>query len=619
MTDPARTPIPIRFGPFEVWPDTKELRKNGTRLRLPTQASEILLLLVRNPGRVITREELKQTLWPDASFGDFDHGLNVAVNRLREALGDSADSPRFVETVPRRGYRFIALLSPSTLRITSPSPRKRTLVWLVGITAIATLAVIGVFLLVQERRRPAPIHSIAVLPFQNLSGDSTQEYFADAMTDELITDLAKVGALRITSRTTVSLYKYTDKPLPEIARELNVDGIVEGSIVRSGARVRITAQLIQAAADRHIWAETYERDLGDVLRLQSDVAQAVTQQVRAQLTPELKERFSRTRPVDPGAYEAYLKGRYYIYNQSFTDPSLNQAKANFEDAIRKDPNFSPAYSGLAETYIGLVEFGNGQITAADGYRSARDAIQRALALDPNNGEAYDALGELNSKADLDWKAAERSFNQAIALTPSFSCAHENRALLMALMGRRDEALMELEKSKQIDPGPVSAAVESSVYFQLRDWEHLLESSRVRLASDPNSSDVHADLGTAYEGTGKLPEAIAEYQMAVELSDGDLQSVASLGHAYAVMGRRREAQKILHAIEQKSKSGSASPYLAATIYAGLGQKDKAMELIEKAYREKSLDVSWILKPDLRTNNLRSDPRFQSLLQRVGLEQ
>jgi len=491
---------------------------------------------------------------------------------------------------------------------------------LASLILIALLALWLVPAISHHTAATGPIRSIAVLPLDNLSGDSSQDYFADAMTDELITDLAKVGALRITSRTTVTLYKHTNKTLPEIARELNVDGIVEGSIVRSGERVRITAQLIHASSDQHIWAETYERDLGDVLRLQSDVAQAITQQVRAQLTPELKQQFSGAKPVDPGAYEAYLRGRYYIYNTSFTDPALlNQAKTYFEDAIRKDPNFSPAYSGLAETYICLVLFGRGEITAEDGYRSARNAVQKALELDPNNGEAYDALGELKWHADFDWNATDQSFDKAIALAPSFSCAHEDRAIFMALMGRRDQALTELQISKQLDPGPISTGVESAVYLQLRDWQHLREWSQMRLASDPNSLDVHADLGTAYEGTGKLPEAIAEYQKAVELSNGDLNAVASLAHAYAVIGSRAEAEKILHTIEEESKSGKASPYLAATVYAGLGQQDKAMELIENAYREKSLDIAWILKPDVRTDNLRSDLRFQQLLQRVGLPQ
>ena len=356
--------------------------------------------------------------------------------------------------------------------------------------------------------------------------------------------------------------------------------------------------------------------MGDALRLQSDVAQAITQQVRAQLTPELKQQFSGARPVDPEAYDAYLKGRYYLYNRDFTDPVvLNQAKANFEEAILKDPNFSSAYSGLAETYLGLVWFGKGQVTADDGYRLARNDVQKALELDANNGEAYNALGELKWHADFDLTAAERLFDKSLALAPSYSCAHEDRAVLMAVMGHKDEALIELEKLKQIDPGPDSVGIESAVYLQLRDWEHLREWSLERIASDPNDKDAHAELGTAYEGTGKLPESIAEYQKAVELSNGDLNRVASLGHAYAVIGDRVNAERILRDIEEKSKSDKASSYFAATIYAGLGQKDKAMELIEQSCREKSVDIAW-LRFDLRTDSLRSDPRFQKLLSRVG---
>jgi TolB-like protein/DNA-binding winged helix-turn-helix (wHTH) protein/Tfp pilus assembly protein PilF len=643
-TEPVRIQPAIEFGDgFILDFRAYELRRSGQLLKLEPTPFGILALLLEQRGGLVTRQQIVERIWGAGVFLDTDNSINGAIRKIRLVLNDDPEQPRFIQTVTGKGYRFIApiaenepeaTVAPPQLEVVQPAQSEKTVEpapslfrkLRPAVTLVVSLVVIvllALWLLPAISHRTAatsPIRSIAVLPLDNLSGDGSQDYFADAMTDELITDLAKVGALRVTSRTTVTLYKHTHKTLPEIARELNVDGIVEGSVVRSGQRVRITAQLIHASADQHIWAETYERDLGDVLRLQSDVAQAITQQVRAQLTPELKEQFSGTRPVDPGAYDAYLKGRYYIYNQDFTDPvSLNQAKANFEEAIRRDPNFSSAYSGLAETYIYLVFFGKGQITAADGYRSARNAVQKALELDPNNGEAYNALGELNWHADLDWNAAERSFDKAIALAPSFSCAHEDRAIFMALMGRRGEALMELEKSKQLDPGPDSAGVESAVYFQLRDWDHLLERSRVRVASDPNSSDVHADLGTAYEGTGKLPEAIAEYQKAVELSNGDLNRVAALGHAYAVIGDRAEAQKILHDIEQKAKSGKASPYLAATIYAGLGQKDKAMELIEKAYLEKSLDVAWILKPDLRTDNLRSDPRFQSLLTRVGLTQ
>jgi TolB-like protein/DNA-binding winged helix-turn-helix (wHTH) protein/Tfp pilus assembly protein PilF len=643
-TEPVRIQSAIEFGDgFILDFRAYELRRSGQLLKLEPTPFGILALLLEQRGGLVTRQQIVERIWGAGVFLDTDNSINGAIRKIRLVLNDDPEQPRFIQTVTGRGYRFVAAIAESEpetaaatprLAVVSPAQsekaiepapsslrRLRPAVTFVASLILMTLLALWLVPAISHRTAATgPIRSLAVLPLDNLSGDSSQDYFADAMTDELITDLAKVGALRITSRTTVTLYRHTHKTLPEIARELNVDGIVEGSIARSGERVRITAQLIHASSDRHIWADTYEGDLGDVLRLQSDVAQAITQQVRAQLTPELKQQFSAARQVDPGAYEAYLKGRYYIYNQDFTDPvSLNQAKANFEEALRKDPNFSSAYSGLAETYICLVFFGKGQITAADGYRSARNAVQKALELDPNNGEAYDALGELNWDADLDWNAAERSFDKAIALAPSFSCAHEDRAMLMALMGRRDEALTELEKSKQIDPGPDSVGVESAVYLQLRDWEHLREWSLVRLASDPNRSDVHSDLGTAYEGTGKLPEAIAEYEKAVELSNGDLGPVASLGHAYAAIGRRADAEKILRDIEQKSKSGKASPYLAATIYAGLGQKDKAFELIEKAYREKSLDVAWALGSDLRTDNLRSDPRFQNLLRRVGLSQ
>jgi|SRR5579864_2640570 len=651
---PQTTSSLLRFDLFELDTRTVELRKGGVKVRLQGQPLLVLAALMERAGELVTREELREQIWPADTFVDFDHSVHNAIARLRDALGDSAENPRYIETLPRRGYRFIAPVERVPVPQTQASPQGVQLseqveraAPIVGrstqsenkveqspgllrklhpaATLTAAIVLIALFMLwlvpsISHRTRATGgIRSIAVLPLDNLSGDRAQDYFADAMTDELITDLAKVAALRVTSRTTVRLYKHTNKTLPEIARELNVDGIVEGSVMRSGQRVRITAQLIHAPADQHVWAETYERDLGDVLRLQSDVAQAITEQVRAQVTPELKEQFSGTRPVDPEAYEAYLKGRYYIYNQSFTDPvSLNQAKANFEEAIRRDPNFSSAYSGLAETYVCLVLFGKGQIAAADGYRSARNLVQRALQLDPNNGEAYDALGALNWHADFDWSAAEQSFDRSIALAPSYSCAHEDRAIFMALMGRRDQALMELEKSKLLDPGPISDGVASAVYLQLRDWAHLLEWSRTRLASDPNSSDVHSDLGTAYEGIGKLPEAIAEYQKAIELSDGDLNLVASLAHAYAANGNRTEAEKILRNIEEKSKAGKASPYLAATVYAGLGQKDKAMQLIEKAYSEKSLDVGWALKFDVRTDTLRTDPRFQSLLERVGLD-
>jgi TolB-like protein/Tfp pilus assembly protein PilF len=462
-----------------------------------------------------------------------------------------------------------------------------------------------------------PLRSIAVLPLDNLSGDPSQDFFVDGMTDELITDLAKIGALRVTSRTSVMRYKGTKKSLPEIARELNVEGIIEGSVTRSGNRVRITAQLLNAPTDRHLWAETYDRDLGDVLKLQSEVAEAIAQQVRVQLTPQQQAQLRSARPVNPEAYDAYVRGRYYFTNDFSKPEKLKMAKSYFEESIRKDPDFALGYSGLADSYAYLAFFGAVDMSPATAYKSAKEALRKALELDDSIGEAYDTLGSLSWRFEWDWNAAERNFDRAIALAPSYSCAHEDRALYLAFTGRRAEALDELAKSQQLDPGPGSTMVASGVYYQLRDYEELVEASRRGVVSNPNEWSEHYELGVGYEGMGKPLEAISEYQKAIELSDGNLDATASLAHAFAVIGRRAESEKILRNLERKSKTANVSPYLIATIYAGLGDKNNAFRFLEKAYEEKSLDISWFLKADLRIDNLRSDPRFQALLRRVGL--
>jgi len=629
------------FGEFRLDLQNRLLRKGNEPIALTPKAFDILVLLIQRGGQVVAKDELMQAVWPD-SFVE-ESNLTQTVFMLRKALGETSDQ-RYVLTVQGRGYRFApkveaiphrgltTVLNPvdqekesgrETAKPLSPGKwtSMRGALACVALVLIAVVALLWLYPSFSQRTSSSvPVRSLAVLPLQNLSGDPSQDYFADAMTDELITSLAKVGSLRVTSRTTVSLYKHTSKTLPEIARELKVDGIVEGSVVRSGQRVRVTAQLIRASADQHLWAETYDRDVGDSLQLQSEVARAITQQVRAQLTPELNAQFTASHAVNPDAYDSYLRGRYYIYNVSFTDrDTLSRAKDAFEDAIKKDPNLSPAYSGLAQTYVSMALFG-GTSSPNEAFAQARDAIRKAIELDPNNGEAYDALGALKWRADFDWKAADEAFSKGVALGPSYSCAHEDRAIFLALMGRRAESLAELEKSKQIDPGPVSAGAELGVLIQLRDWPRLLDSSRQQLVSNDNDWLMHANLGLGYEGTGKFIEAIAEYQRAIELSNGDdLNAVASLGHAYAVAGRRSDATRVLHDLEQKSREGKASSYLPATIYAGLGDKDKALTLIEKAYKDKSLDLGWIFKSDLRTETLRGEPRFQAILRQTGLNQ
>jgi TolB-like protein/DNA-binding winged helix-turn-helix (wHTH) protein/Flp pilus assembly protein TadD len=631
MAAPATAARVLHFDIFQLDLRAGELRKRGVKLRLQGQPLEVLAILLQRPGDLVTREELRAQIWTADTFVDFDHSLHNAIARIREVLGDSADTPRYIETLPRRGYRFIAKVEEVGIQASAvsapittanePSVRvKRTKTRAALAFAVLTFAAIGLALwlvpTVSHRTIASPpLRSIAVLPLANLSGDPSQEYFAEGMTDELITDLAKVSALRVTSRTSVMRYKDTKKSLPEIARELNVDGIVEGSVMRSGNRVRITAQLIHAPTDHHLWAEAYERDLGDVLRLQSDVAQAIVQQVRAELTPQQQAQLHSAPAVNPEAYEAYLKGRYYLSNQFTMAQPLALAKSNFEESIRKDPGFALAYSGLADSYLYLALFR--QLSPDSAYRSATEALRKALELDDTIGEAHDTLGILNWRYKWDLKAAERELNQAIALAPSYSCAHEDRAGFLSFMGRRAEALAEVAKSSEMDPGPSSAMTESGAYYQLRDYNALLEASRRGVVSNPNEWVEHEFLAVGYEGTGKLLEATAEYQKAVEMSGGDQDALAALAHSYVLIGRRPEAEKILRGLQEKSKHVYVSPYIIATIYAGLGDKDTAFQFLEKAYRERSLEMGWHLKADLRIDTLRSDPRFHDLLRRVGL--
>lgn len=620
-----------RFGVFEANLEARELRKHGIRVRLRGQPFAILAMLLERPGEVITREELRKGLWSngsDETFVDFEHSMNSAMKKLRAALNDSPENSRYIETIPKLGYRFIAPVEKGSLEArkvpNSEHPvhgkSGRRLALLVPSLALTSVLVLWLVQTASHRTNAAaPLHSIAVLPLANLSGDPSQEYFAEGMTDQLITDLAKIGSLRVVSRTSVMSYKGTKKALPEIARELNVDAIVEGSVARSGEKVRITAQLLHGPTDKHLWAESYDRDLGDVLRLQNEVAEAIAGQVRAELTPRLQAQLRSARPINPEAYEPYLRGRYYFTNQFTKTSALNTARTDFEESIRKDPSFALAYAGLADTYVFLAFSDHGELPPDRAYRSAKEALSKALELDDSIGEAYDTLGVLSWRFDWDWDAAERHFNKAIELAPSYSCAHEDRAIYLGFLGRRAEAQVEIAKSNAIDPSPGSAIAESAANYQLRDFKALVDTGRRGVASNPNEWTEHHNLAVGYEGMGKLPEAIFEYQKAVELSDGNLNSTASLAHAYAGIGMRAQAQKILRDLEQKSKSTYISPYTIATIYAGLGEKDKAFELLLQAYKEKSPEISWHIRADLRIDSLRSDQRFHDLMRRIGLKE
>lgn len=623
----ART---LRFDDFELDIRAGELRKRGVKLRLQGQPLQVLAVLLNRAADLVTREELRAEIWAADTFVDFDHSLHNAIARLREVLGDSAETPRYIETLPRRGYRFIAPVegvetrpsstsAPSQPPVEAPAnPRPAQSHTYLAATALGLIVIGAALWLVRTATHPTNaatrLGSIAVLPLDNLSGDPSEDFFVDGMTDQLITDLSKVASLRVISRTSVMHYKGTKKTLPEIARELHVDAIVEGSVVRSGQRVRVTAQLVEASTDQHLWADTYDRNLDDMLKLQGEVVDAIAQQVRAQLTPQQQGQLRLAHAVNPAAYDAYLKGRLYFTNE-FTKPdSLKKAQHYFEESIQKDPNFALAYAGVADTYVFLVYAG--ALPRDQAYRSAKEALAKALQLDESIGEAYDTLGALSAFFDWDWDTADREFNRAIALAPSYSCAHEDRAIFLAITGRRAEALAEIAKIDQLDYGFSSAWTEEWTYYNLRDYPSLIGASGRGLLLDPTVWLQHYFLGVGYEGTGRLQEAISEYQKAIDMS-GASESVLALAHAYSAAGKKPEAEKILRDLERKSKETPLSPNTMATIYAGLGENDKALEFLERAYSEKSLDIA-LLKSGLVLDSLRPDPRFQSLLRRVGLK-
>ena len=629
MATPASVSHTLRFDSFELDVRAGQLRKGGVKLRLRGQPLQVLAILLEHAGEVVTREELQKQVWPADTFVDFDHGLHNAIARIREVLGESAEAPRYIETLPRRGYRFIGPveefqpLRPAEESVASASPgetiaaprrRNPRLVLIACAVLVLGLATWAVRRYVFSRAAVQPIQSIAVLPLDNLSGNPAEEFFVDGMTDQLITDLAKVGSLRVISRTSVMQYRGAKKALPEIARELNVDAIVEGSVVRSGERVRVTAQLVQARTDQHLWAETYDRDLDDILKLQGEVADAIAQQVRAQLTPKQQSQLRSAHAVNPAAYDDYLRGRLYFTNEFAKPDSLRKAQHYFEDAIQKDSNFALAYAGLADTYVFLAYAR--ALPRDEAYRTAKGPLDKALQLDDSIGEAHDTLGALRANFEWDWKNADREFKRAIALAPSYSCAHEDRAIFLSLIGRRDEALSEIKQIDQLDYGFSAAGTESLSFYLLRDYPALIDSSRRGLLLDPNDPFQHYMLGVGYEGTGRLQDAISEYQREVAKS-GDSQSTVALARAYSALGKKAEAEKILRNLERKLQGTSVSPYTMATVYAGLGQTDKAFTFLEEAYSKRYLDLPSALRADLALDSLHADPRFQNLLGRIGL--
>jgi TolB-like protein/DNA-binding winged helix-turn-helix (wHTH) protein len=626
---PPAAPV-LRFDNFELDLCAGELRKRGVKLRLQGQPLQVLAILLQSAGNLVTREELRNQLWPADTFVDFDHSLHNAIARIREALGDSPQTPTYIETLPRRGYRFIApveeVQAPSMpvesnghagglpLPPAAAQPKRSLrLVLALGLCSIAALGAWMAWQHLRARSAAPALRSIAVIPLQNLSGDPSQEFFADGLTDQLITEMSQIPELRVISHTSVKEYKATTKHLPQIASELKVDDILEGSVVREGDQVRVTVQLLDAPNDRHLWSENYQRPMRSILTVQRDIAQAVAQQVRVKLSPQQQARLGDGGAVDPAAYDAFLRGRYYLMTQSSQPQGLDTAQRYYEEAIRRDSGFAPAYAGLADTWLsqGL----SGHVSSQVAYRAAKDAVNKALVLGGNSGEAHMVLAMLSWMYDWDPVTAEREFHYSIALAPSYDCAHEYYSGYLAWRHRREESLAEITRARELNPSSSLAYAEAALYFQLRDYPSLIEASRKGVASDPTEWAIHDFLGMGYEETGRWAEAIPEYQKAVDMSGGDEGPTAALAYAYARQGRKPEAEKILFDLQHKPKA--VSPYLLAAINAGLGRKDAALAFIGQAIQRRDLGLVWFLPSDPRMDSLRSDPRFQAFLRQVGV--
>jgi len=633
--EPLRHTSVLQFGTYEIALHSGELRKAGVRIKVQQQPLKLLEILLEHPGEVVTREQLRSRIWPNESFGDFDQAVNVAIAKLRGALGDSADNPRYIETLPRRGYRFIAhvavvnqpankpellgeVATPQVAERDQPEeaggmqrPRRLPLryAWkMLGTAMVLVLLILVVWIFFWRSRQRAntlslpPVRSLAVLPLENLSSDS-QDYFADGMTDELITNLAQISALRVISRTSVMPYKGVRKPLPLIARELNVDAVVEGTVLRSGQQVRITAQLIRAPADKHLWAESYEGDLRDTLALQKKVARAIAEQIRIQLTPQEETVLHNVNAVNPEAYEDYLKGRYF-WNKRTAD-GMKRAMDYFDQAIESDPNYASPHAGLADIY-GL----------SDRPQLARQEVQKALDLDDQLVEAHNSRANLLYLFNRDWEGAEKEFKRALELDHNYAPAHHWYSMYLAMEGRKEEALVEAQKAYELDPlSAIAGANLSKILEEAGQDDRAIEQAKKTLDLEPDSAVTHAVLGLGYQDKRMYTEAIAEYKRALQLGGSPAEMRGLLGNAYAVSGNYPDAQEMIAELKSLWPEHARAALDLAVVFSGLGDKENALYWLEKAQEIHVSDMIGIGR-DPRFVELRSDRRFQALVQRLN---
>jgi TolB-like protein/DNA-binding winged helix-turn-helix (wHTH) protein/Tfp pilus assembly protein PilF len=630
----------VRFGVFEVDLRAGELFKQGTKIRLQQQPFRVLALLLEHPGEVVTREELRQAIWPAGTFVEFDIGVDAAIHKLRSALGDSAEHPQLVETLPRRGYRFIgvvdSVVAPEPAPVARPPeahastaadavllPKRRHLLWAGALAGVVVLLLAATMGGLRDRllgRAATPrIHSIAVLPFGNLSGDSAQEYFAEGMTEALVTRLGKSADLRVISQTSALHYKGTRKTLPEIGRELDVDAAVEGAVLRVGNRVRVTAQLVEASTDRHLWAETYERDLRDVLGLQDAIARAIANEVQIRLSSSQQSPVasSRARPVDPEAYDLYLRGRSEW--NAWNEQGARRGIEYFQQAVQRDPGYAPAWAGLSDVYDHLGSFNF--LPPKVAWRKAKAAAERAVQLDETLSEAHVSLGSVLLH-EWSWAAGEKEMQRAIALNPNNALAHQRYGYALSFRGQLDAAIREMRRALELDPlAPNKQNSLASTLGRAGRYDEALQVYRDVPDPDFSSENRHRRLASIYERKGRLGDAMAEWLMALRLG-GKEAVAASVERDYRASGYAAAKRAYLLGDIRVAERRAQNPYprpLSCSIavdYALLGEKDKAFEWLERAFREQEGVLMFLAVNDY-LEGLRSDPRFWNLARRMGL--
>lgn len=640
--EPLKAQLKILLGEgVEFDPSSDELRRGGRVFKLERIPAAVLLILVERRGQVVQREEIVERVWGKSAFLDTDNSINSAVRKIRQALKDDPDSPRFVQTISGRGYRFLgqadpernavspqsepvpsAVAGPATpvAQTTSTASVERKLllsrgrVLAAAITLVLIVAIAWLFVRnVSRTTALPPIRSLAVLPLQNLSGDSTQEYFADGMTESIIGRLSGIRELRVISRTSSMRFKDTKLSVPEIAKQLNVEAIVEGSVIRDGNRIRIHAQLIRAATDTHFWSETYDREFKDVLSLQSDVAQSIAEKVQVTITGPERQRLASVSPVPPEVYENYLKGRYAL-RKSSNRADIEKCIAYFQQALEKDPSFAPAYVGLSGAYfrLGTIFIG---APPEEVHPKAIAAAQKALELDPQSIEGHLWMAQLQMP-QWQWTKAETEFRNALELDPHSAAAHAGLAYWLTMQGRTDEALTWARRGRELDPFEVSDASLSWLLFLAHRFPEAVQESRIAVSVQPDDAGALWYLGYALIANGQPEEAIPPMEKALAISNRSPGVIGVLIRAYAHAGRRADALRLLDELKQRQKSGYVPAGAFVNAYLGLGETDEAFAALEQGYKEHSYILQF-LKVHPHFDPLRSDPRFQDLLRRVGL--